>query len=164
MIYELVKCTDPVLKTPTQPFDFDNPPVDPLDLVSDLAETMLANGGIGLAAPQCGLPYRVFVMLGTEIMPFFNPRIVHRDDDDILLEEGCLSYPGLMVKIKRARTIKVRYAEPNGNVKTEVFDGMTARIFQHELDHLDGIRYTDRANRIHLDRARNAAKKLKRKS
>ncbi len=158
MKYELVDCNDPVLREPTPQFDFTNPPVDPLDLVSDLAETMLTNGGVGIAANQCGLPYRVFVMNAAELIPCFNPRIVDSSSEEIYLEEGCLSYPELFVKVKRPRRIKVRYTEPNGNVVTRVFEGMTARVFQHELDHLDGLAHINRASRIHLDQARKRQK------
>lgn len=154
MILQLIDCNDPLLKQEMEPFDFSNPPVNPLDLVTDLAETMLANNGIGLSANQCGLPYRVFVMLGQELIPCFNPRIVDMSQETIVLEEGCLSYPDLFVKVKRPRRIKVRYADPRGQITTEVFDGMTARVFQHELDHLNGINYQQRANRYHLQQAR----------
>lgn len=163
MIYDLIDCNDPLLRQKLEPFDFTNPPVDPLDLVTDLAETMLAANGIGLSANQVGLPYRVFIMKGVELIPCFNPRIVDYSEETIVLEEGCLSYPNLFVKVKRPKRIKARYADPNGNITTQVFDGMTARIFQHELDHLDGIRYIDRANKIHLEQARKAAKKAQRK-
>lgn len=156
MILDLIDCYDPRLKTPTEPFDFSNPPVNPLDLVTDLAETMLANNGIGLSANQCGLPYRVFVMHGAELIPCFNPRIVDVSDETIYLEEGCLSFPDLFVKVKRPRKIKVRFADPNGNVQTQVYDGITARVFQHELDHLDGIDYRQRANRYHLNQAKKS--------
>jgi len=154
MIKELIKCNDPILKKELEPFNFSNPPVNPLDLVTELAETMLANDGIGLSANQVGLPYRVFVMLGKELIPCFNPRIVDSSQETIVMEEGCLTYPGLFVKVKRPRRIKVRYADPNGNVITQTFDGMTARVFQHELDHLNGVNYQQRANKLHLEQAR----------
>ena len=154
MIHTLIPANSPILKQVMEPFDFSNPPVNPLDLVTDLAETMLANNGIGLSANQVGLPYRVFVMLGQELIPCFNPRIVDMSQETVILEEGCLSYPDFFVKVKRPRRIKVRYAEPNGNIVTQVFDGMTARVFQHELDHLNGINYQQRANRYHLEQAR----------
>ena len=162
MILELVDCNDPLLKQELETFDFSNPPVDPLDLVTDLAETMLAHNGIGLSANQCGLPYRVFVVHGKELIPCFNPRIVEASQETIVLEEGCLSYPDFFVKIKRPRRIKVRFADPNGNYVTHTFDGITSRIFQHELDHLNGIVYTQRANKVHLEQARSRAKKAKR--
>lgn len=163
MIYDLVDCNDPILRTKMEKFDFSNPPIDPLELMENLAETMLHHKGIGLSANQCGLPYRAFIMHGAELIPVFNPMIVHQDDDDIYLEEGCLSFPNLFVKIKRPRTIKVRYTEPNGQTTTRVFDGITARVFQHELDHLDGIRYISRANKIHLEKARKEAKEVQRR-
>lgn len=164
MMYDLVDCRSPILKTQVEDFDFANPIVDPLDLACNLAETMLHHNGIGLAANQCGLPYRVFVLSADEIIPCFNPRVVDYSEEVIALEEGCLSYPELFVKIKRPRRIKVRYQEPNGEVVTKTFDGMTARVFLHELDHLNGINYQQRAHRLYLERARNKYKRLQRKS
>jgi len=164
MIYDIVPATDPILRQKTEPFDFANPPCDPLDLVSNLAETMLSRNGMGIAANQCGLPYRVFVLKGVELMPCFNPRIIDVSEDELMLEEGCLTHPGLFVKIKRPQVIKVRYALPNGEIVTERYQDLTARVFQHELDHLDGICPLSRASRIHLEQARNKAKKLLRKS
>jgi peptide deformylase len=71
----------------------------------------------------------------------------------VSLEEGCLTFPGLTVKIKRPQHIRVRFTKPNNETITRQFTGMTARIFQHELDHLDGIIFYNRANRFHRDRA-----------
>lgn len=163
MIYPLINYDDPVLRQELPKFDFDNPPVDPLDLIANLAETMLHEGGIGLAANQCGLPYRVFVLLTDEIIPCFNPLIVDASQETILLEEGCLSYPGLSVKVRRPRKIKVRYTEPNKNVVTQVFDGITARAFQHELSHLNGIVHLNEASYIHKKQALTQWKKLQRR-
>lgn len=162
MILELVPSNDPILREEMERFDFTNPPVDPIELAADLGDTMNANNGLGLAANQVGLPYRVFVMRGADLpIVCFNPIIVDESSETVVLEEGCLSHPNLFVKIKRARRIKVRYAEPNGNVVTKIFDGMTARVFQHELDHLEGICHLQRANRYHLEQARKNAKKMK---
>lgn len=158
MKYELVKSTDPILTTEIEPFDFSNVPIDPLDLVSDMAEVMLAEGGVGLSANQLGLPYRCFIMNADELIPCFNPKVVDYSSKMVYLEEGCLSFPGLYVKIKRPQRIKVRYTEPNGNVVTRVFEGMSARVFQHELDHLNGIAYIKRANKLHLKTARQKLK------
>ena len=162
MILDLVDCNDPILREEMERFDFSNPPVDPYELAANLAETMLENNGLGLSANQCGLPYRVFVM-HSEPLPlvFFNPRIVDVSEEQVILEEGCLSFPGLYIKIKRPRRIKVRYQEPNGNTTTQVFEDLSARVFQHELDHLNGIVHTRRANRYHIEQARKAMKKNK---
>ncbi len=162
MIYDLVEPTDPILRTEMPEFDFSNPDIDPLDLVSNLAETMLHNGGIGIAANQCGLEYRVFVLMAEDLIPCFNPKIVDVSQEQVLLEEGCLSYPGLTVKVKRPRRIKVRYTEPNGNVETKTFDGMTARAFQHELSHLNGVVHLDEASYIHKQQAMKRWKKIQR--
>jgi peptide deformylase len=158
MIYELVPPNSPILKQPLDDFNFINPPINPLDLVTDLAETMLHNNGIGLSANQCGLLHRVFIMYSDELIPCFNPRIVDMSTEMVVMEEGCLTYPDLFVKVKRARRIKVRYTEPNGQTTTRVFDGMTARVFQHELDHLNGVNYQQRANKLHLEQARKKKK------
>jgi peptide deformylase len=83
----------------------------------------------------------------------FNPKVVLASESVVLLEEGCLSYPGLITKIKRPQHCKVRFTTPNGDTITRQFTGMTARIFQHEYDHLDGIRFYDKANRFHREQA-----------
>jgi len=159
MIHDLMDKNHSILKTELDKFDFQNPPTDPIQLAHDLAETMLAKGGIGISANQIGLPYRVFAMMAEKIIVCFNPILLSASDEQIVLEEGCLSYPNLFVKIKRPQEIRVRYTEPNGNIITEKFSGMTARVFQHELDHLNGIVYTKRANLIHLEQAKKNAKK-----
>ena len=156
--FKLVDKDNEILTTELEKFDFTSPPTDPIQLAKDLAETMIAENGLGLAANQIGLPYRAFAIKAEQIIVCFNPIIVDFSEEMIYLEEGCLSFPDLYVKIKRPRRIKVRYTQPNGEVVTRTYDGMTARIFQHELDHLDGIRYLDRANRIHLDQAKKNMK------
>ncbi len=160
MIRELVDCYDPILRQRTENFDFTNPPINPVELYNDLAETMRENEGLGLAAPQVGLPYRAFVMRAENIIGVFNPKIVDISSEMVYLEEGCLSYPNLWVKIKRPKKIKVRFTNPDGQTETRVFDGMSARVFQHETDHLDGILHIKRANRFHLEQAKKLAKKL----
>lgn len=149
----------PEIFNPVNKFDFTNTPTDPIELVKHLSEVMVENNGIGLSANQLGLPYRVFVMKSNPILACFNPIIVDESEETVYMDEGCLSYQGLWVKIKRPAVVKVRFTEANGNVRTETFDGMTARIFQHELDHLNGIPFTRRANSLHLEQARKRKKK-----
>lgn len=160
MIYSLVKPEDPILSSPLPHFDFASPPTDPIELAKDLFETMLHHNGIGLAANQCGLPYRVIAIASNPGIVAFNPRIVDKTTEEVYLDEGCLTFPGLGLKVKRPSAIKVRYTEPNGNTVTQKFTGMTARIFLHEYDHLEGIKFTQRANRVHLDRGLRAQKAL----
>lgn len=162
MILNLVHHENEILKQKTSPFNFVDPPTDPIQLAKDLYETMVVNKGLGLAAPQVGLPYRVFSLYAVPGIVCFNPRIVDTSSETIVLEEGCLSYPNLFIKVKRPRRIKVRYLEPNGEPQTKVLDGMTARCFMHELDHLDGIVHIKRANKIHLERGLRKKKELDR--
>ena len=135
-----------------QSFDFQNPPFDPIEFSQELVKFMYENNGIGLAANQVGVPYRIFAMRGSpQNFVCFNPRIVQAAAENIILEEGCLSFPGLIVKVKRPRHVRVRFQTPNGDTRTETFIGMTARIFQHEYDHLEGKLYFNRASRYHRE-------------
>jgi len=160
VVHTLVKDTDPILSQEMPRFDFDNPVVDPIQLAYDLVESMRHHGGIGLSANQIGLPYRVFAMEAVPAIVCFNPKLIHESSEEIILEEGCLSFPGLGIKIKRSRHIKVRYTEPNGNVVTTKFTGMAARCFLHEYDHMNGTKYIDRASFIQKELALKRQKKL----
>lgn len=151
---KLVDSNDPILATPCQKFDFSNPPFDATEFAKKLIKFMYDCNGIGLAANQVGVPYRVFCMRGhPENFVCYNPKLVQPSSMEIELEEGCLTYPGLLVKITRPKSIKVRFTTPNGETTTRKFTGLTARIFQHELDHLDGIIFYNRANRYHREQA-----------
>lgn len=151
---QLVRANDPILKNVCEEFDFSNPPFDPIEFSKELIKFMYDNKGIGLAANQIGVPYRVFAMRGTpENFVCFNPKIVRYSEQQISLEEGCLSYPGLIVKVKRPQHIRCRFQTPMGETLTKQFTGMTARVFQHELDHLDGVIFYNKANRLHREQA-----------
>lgn len=150
----IIKGFDPILMTPCENFDFDNPPGDPNELALGLMQVMNDNNAIGLAANQVGIPLRVFCMRGhPENAVCFNPKIIHYGDEIETLEEGCLSFPGVSVKIKRPKDIRVRFQTPSGQVVTQAFSGLTARTFQHELDHLDGILFFNRTNKYYRDKA-----------
>lgn len=157
----------PALRKETVAFDFDNPQCDPLELFKNMRDTMCANKGIGLAAPQVGLYYKMFVIGdptdSDSCISVFNPTIVSLSDETVTYEEGCLSFPGLYVPIKRPRIIRARFANHKGDINTYNFDGLTARTFQHEYDHLDGILYTSRANTYHLEKAKKDLKLVKRR-
>jgi peptide deformylase len=151
---KLVEPNDPILTTPCKDFNFLNPPFEPVQFAKDLVKFMYDSNGIGLAANQVGIPYRVFAMRGSpENFVCFNPKIVWKSQMKIELEEGCLTYPGLIVKVTRPQHVRVRFTTPNGDTLTKQFTGMTARIFQHELDHLDGVLFYNKANRYHRDAA-----------
>ena len=158
--YNLVDETDPILSTKMDRFDIQNPPVDPEELGKDLLAHMRYFGGIGLSANQLGLPYRVFVMEGDPGFVCFNPRITAFAGEDVMLDEGCLSYPGLYIKKKRPNLIRVRFMDPFGNPCVKKFTGMTARIFQHEMEHLDGENFLEDIGEFALRRAKEKQRKL----
>lgn len=158
-IYPLVDRFSDVLNTSTPEFDFSNPPVDPKSLAVGLIRTMIKHGGIGLAAPQCGLPYRVFVMGNPngQAFAFFNPKII-KETGNTAFEEGCLSFKGMYLNIKRAESVEVEYQNMLGQVQRETFGGLTARTYLHELDHVDGVVYTSLVDRYSLDKAKSKVK------
>lgn len=142
-------------------FDFANPPTDPVELAKTLVHEMMAHKGVGLSANQLGLPYRAFAIQGIPMIVMFNAKIVSYSETQSILAEGCLSFPGLRIKIKRPDSVRVRFTLPNGETKTETFDGLSAKIVQHEIDHMNGVTFFDRATRFHLDQARRQAARRK---
>lgn len=154
-LFQLVSETDPILKAPTVKWDFTQPEEIAQRMYLSLSRTMRESDGMGLSANQVGLPYSVFVLESGYGFPmgFFNPVIVDTSEEEVTLEEGCLSFPELVVKIKRPAKVRIRFAEWNGEVHTKTFEGMTARAIQHEMDHFQGITFKERANKIHLEKA-----------
>ena len=150
----IVKYPDPILTTPTVPYDFENPQVDAGELSQVLMHVMNHFDGVGLSANQIGKNLAVMCLRGSpENLVCFNPKIVYYSDEEVTMEEGCLSVPGVTLKIKRPKSIRVRFQTPSGTTQTSTFDGLTARIFQHEYDHLNGIIFINKANRYHRDKA-----------
>ena len=159
-VLALVDENDPVLRTVTPTYDFESE-TDTQKFASELVETCKTKGGFGLAAPQVGVSKRVFVMgSGEEFVAFFNPKIIRSSEDKSLIAEGCLSFPMLALKIERPSTIEVEYQDFNGVVRTAMFSGMSSHAFQHELDHLNGICYTDRAKPMALKMGLKKRKKF----
>jgi len=173
---ELIKGTDPRLKQTCPEFNFetgymmeDGTVLQAKQLYELLRDTLVKHRGVGLSAPQLGIMARVFVIGNpdepSEIIGVFNPMIVDYDEETVVYEEGCVSYPGLFIKIKRPRGIRARYRGWDGEAGTTRYEGYTARVFQHEYDHLNGITFQQKANRYHLDQAQKfkskAEKKLK---
>ncbi|WP_041081959.1 peptide deformylase [Thermotoga profunda] len=112
-------------------------------LVKDLFETMYATDGIGLAAPQIGVPLRIFVMDDGTPKTFINPAIVFKSAETNIAEEGCLSVPEVFENVERSNEIVIRYTDLDGNEIEERLSGYSARVAQHEYDHLDGILFID---------------------
>jgi len=150
---QIIKYPDTILTTPCEDFDFANPPGPPGELALGLMQVMNQYNAVGLSANQLGIPFRVFVMKShPENYVCFNPKIIHMGEEKDLLEEACLSFPGVNVKVKRPKNIRVRFQTISGEVTTMKFDGLTARVFQHEMDHLDGVLFYNRANKYHREK------------
>ena len=113
-------------------------------LIKDMIDTMRDAPGVGLAAPQVGVMERIFVWeVEEEHGALINPEIVKRSRKRITEEEGCLSLPGLVYPVERNYEVRVRALDENGNEIEIVGDDLLARVFQHEIDHLDGVLFID---------------------
>lgn len=154
---------DPLLTTELDHFDFENPPEEPTEIAKKLFDVLNVKNGLGLAANQIGLSHRVFIMRGNPCTLCFNPEITHYSDEQAMMEEGCLTYPDLFVKIRRSENIEAKWTNELGEEQTSVLEGLTARVFQHELDHLNGVNYLQRANPYHVQQAKKLMKKMKRR-
>jgi peptide deformylase len=157
-ILKLVDFYDPILRTPTIPYNF-SARKDAEYIAYSLVETMSHYGGLGLSANQVGLKDRICVInMGEKAWVLFNPEIIETSGKIADFQEGCLSYPGLYVKCNRLDHIKVRFQAVGGQFLEQEFDGLTAVCVQHELDHLDGIVYTSRISPINLEKAKRKVK------
>lgn len=161
--FNLAEPNKMVLREPLDKFDFTNPPTDPIELAQDLVGHMRHFGGIGLSANQLGLPYRVFCMEGEPAMVCFNPVITATAGEDIMLDEGCLTYPGFYLKKTRPSIVRVRFTDPFGDTSVQKFTGMTARCFLHEMEHMDGENFMMGVSEFKLRRAKEAQDKLYKK-
>lgn len=159
MIYPVVAYGDPVLRKVSQAIEKDSL-VNLSDLIANMFETMYASSGVGLAAPQVGFSIRLFVVDGSplnegeddeELDPnligfkkaFINPTMIWEKGEPWAFEEGCLSIPGIRADVYRPEKVKLKYYDAEWNEYIEEFEGMAARIIQHEYDHLEGKLFTD---------------------
>lgn len=150
MIYPIVVYGDPVLKK--RGADIVQGEIDVKQLSEDMFETMESAHGIGLAAPQIGKSIRMFVVDGSPLEEedmadfrkvFINPEIIEEAGDEWAFEEGCLSIPNIREDVSRQEEITIRYFDENWVEHEDTFDGMKARIIQHEYDHIEGVLFTD---------------------
>jgi len=158
---KLVDFYDPILRKPTIPFDFSQPNcAKKVEYYAySLSAALSKFGGLGLSANQCGLSDRVCVVnMGNEAWVMFNPELIETSSEPSEYIEGCLSYPGLYLKLNRANHIKVKFQAMGGQFVEKEFDGLTAVCVQHELDHLDGKVYTDMVSPIKLEKAKRKVK------
>lgn len=158
---KLVLDPDPILTQEAELWDFENH-INAAVIEREMLETMKANNGIGLAGNQVGLLRRVFVMKlqdGREL-GCFNPWIMFGDNDKINDNEGCLSFPNLWLKVQRHNKITAAYLDNTGKQCIIELEGIDARCFQHELDHLNGVTFTEYVSDLKLKMARKKQRKL----
>ena len=145
----LIPDSDPRLRTKSKPFNVRKPGFQDMRSLDEVVEEMLAlmkaNNGMGLAAPQVGINKRFFIMShdGRDYA-CCNPSLISANVRTESAIEGCLSFPGVKVRVERSESAKVKYTTPGGVKRTHTFRGVLARCFLHELDHLNGIVFLDR--------------------
>ena len=160
-MFSLIHETNPILKQKAENWDFETH-VNAAVIEREMLELMRSSNAIGLAGNQIGLLRRVFVMKladGREL-GCFNPWIMLGDNDLINGEEGCLSFPNLWLKVERHNKITAAYLDNTGKQCIIELKGIDARCFQHELDHLDGITFTEHVSALKLQMARKKQRKL----
>lgn len=145
--YEIVKIGDPVLREKAVPVPKITPNI--IKLLDNMRDTLYGDAkGVGLAAPQIGISKRVVVIdVGDGLWEMINPEIVAAEGEEIAVE-GCLSIPGVLGEVPRAARVVVRALDRNGESFELKADGLLARACQHEIDHLDGILFVDKAIRF----------------
>ena len=164
MIYTLLEPEHPLLLTKLPEITADTEPENRKELLDNMVETMKHYGGIGLSANQVGIPIRMFVFGDNEhYIPCFNPKILEYGGPEMPIEEGCLTYPGLFVKIFRPDWIVAQWEDENRELHKENFTGLQSRVFQHEYDHMEGTNFTKKVSRLRLDRAKKRVIKQRKK-
>ncbi|OMP30424.1 peptide deformylase [Mangrovimonas sp. DI 80] len=164
MILPIVAYGDPVLRKKGDNITKDYPQLD--TLIENMYETMYGAYGVGLAAPQIGLPIRLFIVdtepfaedesftseeqeqLKNFKRTFINAEILEEEGEEWGFNEGCLSIPDVREDVFRKPKIKVQYQDENFETKVEEFDGLIARVIQHEYDHIDGVLFTDKLSSL----------------
>tara|TARA_B100000029_G_scaffold340366_1_gene332595 strand:- start:51 stop:590 length:540 start_codon:yes stop_codon:yes gene_type:complete len=167
---KLIPPSDPRVQSAIAPFNDDMLKdegfKDRKELSEAMFEAMKKYGGIGLSANQVGLPFNMFVLgdhpgLENNLkMTCFNPMIVSASADQVMMKEGCLTFPFVFLNIKRARKVTVKYEDENGDLKEGHLDGMISRVFQHEYDHMLGKTFVDGVSKLKLDIAYKKAEKM----
>lgn len=153
MIYPVTVFGDPVLRKKAEPITTDFKDLNVF--IQNMFETMYNSDGVGLAAPQVGRSIRVFILdttIDDEEEPmgikraFINPEIILKYGEEWSMNEGCLSVPEIREDVLRPESVKIKYQDEQFGVHEESFSGFTARVIQHEYDHLEGIMFVDYLN------------------
>lgn len=159
MVLKVRKYGDPILRRKAPPIQSITPEIK--GLIADMIETMYDQVGIGLAAPQVGIPLRLIVVddnTGGAARPLINPAIT-RQGGRVVAEEGCLSIPGIFAPVERAEWIEVKALDGDGVPVALEAKALLARVIEHEIDHLDGILFIDRLDTVTRDRIKRKIKK-----
>tara|TARA_B100000700_G_scaffold160735_1_gene177952 strand:- start:189 stop:779 length:591 start_codon:yes stop_codon:yes gene_type:complete len=164
MILPIVAYGDPVLKKKAKPIDKDYPKLE--ELISNMWDTMYNAYGVGLAAPQVGVPIRLFVIDAAPFAEdddltaeekeylkgfkrvFINAKVIEETGDEWAFSEGCLSIPDIREDIFRKPEVTIEYQDQNFETKKETFTGLAARVVQHEYDHTEGILFTEKISSL----------------
>jgi len=165
-VAKLLHESDPILKKEPLTWVFNPPQADPHRMHNLMLENMVAHRGLGLSANQIGMPVKVFAMRvddSDNAIVCFNPEITEESDEKVMMKEGCLSYPSLYLNVRRPAEVWVKYQNKDGDIINGHFEGLAARIFHHEMDHMKGETFIDRVNKVFLQSARRKQKKLLRK-
>lgn len=165
-VLDIVKWPDPILKEKSK-LVLDSIPNQPdlQNLLDDMVVTLFEYNAVGLAAIQVGIPLRILVVRDSKnnVVKVINPVLKNKTNETCYEQEGCLSFPGLFLKITRPKEVSVTYFDEHGQIKETGADGLLARAIQHELDHLDGKTFLDRVNSIEKTRALRKIKIINRK-
>lgn len=147
MILEIRKYGDPVLKKESKDVEVIDENIK--RIIEDMVDTMRDASGVGLAAPQIGINLNIVVIeVEDQLRKLINPVIIEKSKEEEIVEEGCLSIPGIWEKVKRAKSVKVRYLNEDGEQIEEAGEELLARAFQHELDHLKGVVFVERISSL----------------
>jgi peptide deformylase len=167
--FRLLQPTDPRVQSAIAPFKDDvlkeHGFKDRKELSNIMFDIMFKYGGLGLSANQVGLPFNMFVFGGHPHLEkgvkvtCFNPMIVHKSEETVVMKEGCLTFPFVFLSITRPRKVVAKFEDEHGVLKEAHLDGMMSRIFQHEYDHMLGRLFTERASKMKLDMAYKRAEK-----
>jgi len=160
---KLVKESDTVLRKVCEHWDF-TVDGDPMTVVEEMTKVMFTEGGVGLSAPQIGINKRIFIMGNSDLLvACINPEIIS-SEGNIKELEGCLSFPNLWLHVNRAKKILVKYYQVDNTVKEAELSGLMGRVYQHELDHLNGICFDTRVGKVSLQLAQKRRRKLSAKN
>ena len=164
MILPIVAYGDPVLRKVAEAIDAAYPDLE--KLITNMKETMYNASGVGLAAPQIGKAIRLFLIDASPFAEddnlsdeertvlksfnrvFINPKILEEEGEEWIFNEGCLSIPDVREDVSRQPKITIEYQDENFTVHTETLEGLAARVFQHEYDHIEGILFTDKLSTL----------------